>query len=134
MSINKVILIGNVGQDPEIRVTQDGKEIVNFSLATSENWRDKNTGEKKEKTEWHRVVIFSPGLVNIAKQYLKKGSKVYLEGALQTRKWNDKNGVEKYTTEIILQNYNAVMQILDVRNSNENNYNSDIDDNEEIPF
>lgn len=117
MSINKVILVGNVGQDPEIRSTQDGREIANFSIATSDSWKDKNTGEKKEKTEWHRVVIFSPGLVNIVKNYIKKGSKLYVEGALQSRKWTDNNGVEKLTTEIVLQNFNSVLQILDSRGS-----------------
>ncbi len=115
MSINKVILVGNVGGDPEIRSTQDGREIANFSLATSESWKDKNTGEKKDKTEWHRVVIFSQGLVNIVKSYVKKGSKLYLEGALQTRKWTDNQGAEKFTTEIVLQNFNSTLQILDSR-------------------
>jgi single-strand DNA-binding protein len=115
MSINKVILVGNVGQDPEIRSTQDGREIANFSIATSDSWKDKNTGEKKEKTEWHRVVIFSPGLVNIVKSYIKKGSKLYVEGSLQTRKWTDNSGAEKLTTEIVLQNFNSVLQILDSR-------------------
>lgn len=118
MSINKVILVGNVGQDPEIRSMSDGREIANFSLATSESWKDKNSGEKKEKTEWHRVVIFSQGLVNIAKNYVKKGTKLYVEGALQTRKWTDKDGAEKYTTEIVLQNFNSSMQILDSRDRN----------------
>ncbi|MDA9573699.1 single-stranded DNA-binding protein [Rickettsiales bacterium] len=115
MSINKVILVGNVGQDPEIRSTQDGREIANFSLATSESWKDKNSGEKRDKTEWHRVVIFSQGLVGITKNYVKKGSKLYLEGQLQTRKWTDNQGVEKYTTEIVLQNYNSSLQLLDSR-------------------
>ncbi len=115
MSINKVILVGNVGQDPEVRSTQDGREIANFSLATSESWKDKNSGERKEKTEWHRVVIFSPGLVGIVKNYVKKGSKLYIEGSLQTRKWTDGSGVEKFTTEIVLQNFNSVLQILDAR-------------------
>ncbi len=115
MSINKVILVGNVGQDPEIRSTQDGREIANFSLATSESWKDKNSGEKREKTEWHRVVVFSQGLVNIVKSYVKKGSKLYIEGSLQTRKWTDNQGVEKFTTEIALQNFNSVLQILDAR-------------------
>ena len=110
MSINKVILVGNVGQDPEIRSTQDGREIANLSLATSESWKDKNSGEKREKTEWHRVVIFSQGLVGITKNYVKKGTKLYLEGQLQTRKWTDNQGVEKYTTEIVLQNYNSSLQ------------------------
>ena len=113
MSINKVILVGNLGQDPEIRSTQDGREIASFSLATSESWKDKNTGEKKDKTEGHRIVIFSQGLVGISKSYLKKGAKVYLEGSLQTRKWTDAQGVEKYTTEVVLQNYNSTLQILD---------------------
>jgi single-strand DNA-binding protein len=117
MSINKVILVGNLGQDPEIRSTNDGREIANFSIATSDNWKDKNTGEKKEKTEWHRVVVFSQGLVGIVKNYVKKGSKLYIEGSLQTRKWTDNSGAEKYTTEIVLQNYNSTLQILDSRNS-----------------
>ena len=115
MSINKVILVGNVGQDPEVRSTQDGREIANFSLATSESWKDKNSGEKKEKTEWHRVVVFSSGLAGIVKNYVKKGTKLYIEGSLQTRKWTDKDGVEKYTTEIVLQNFNSTLQILDSR-------------------
>jgi len=117
MSINKVILVGNVGQDPEVRSTQDGREIVNFSLATSESWKDKATGEKRDKTEWHRVVVFSQGLVGIVKNYVKKGTKLYLEGSLQTRKWTDNAGVEKFTTEIVLQNFNSTLQILDSRNS-----------------
>jgi single-strand DNA-binding protein len=96
MSINKVILIGNVGTDPEIRNTNDGREIASFSLATSESWKDKNSGEKKEKTEWHRLVVFSQGLVGIVKNYVKKGSKLYIEGQLQTRKWTDKDGADKY--------------------------------------
>lgn len=127
MSINKVILVGNVGQDPEIRSTQDGREIANFSLATSESWKDKNSGERKEKTEWHRVVIFSPGLVGIVKNYVKKGSKLYIEGSLQTRKWTDGSGVEKFTTEIVLQNFNSVLQILDSRergSSSQDSYGS----------
>lgn len=115
MSINKVILVGNVGQDPEIRSTQDGREIANFSLATSESWKDKSTGEKRDKTEWHRVVIFSQGLVSVVKNYVKKGAKLYIEGSLQTRKWTDNSGVEKYTTEIVLQNFNSTLQILDGR-------------------
>ena len=118
MSINKVILVGNVGQDPEIRSTQDGREIANFSLATTESWKDKNTGEKKDKTEWHRVVVFAPGLAGVVKNYVKKGSKVYIEGALQTRKWTDNQGIEKYTTEIVLQNFNSTLQILDSRDRN----------------
>ena len=112
-SVNKVILIGNLGADPEIRRTQDGKPIANLRIATSDTWRDKSTGERKEKTEWHRVVIFSEGLCKIAEQYLRKGSKVYLEGALQTRKWTDNAGVEKYSTEVVLQGFNAVLTMLD---------------------
>ena len=114
-SVNKVILIGNLGADPEIRRTQDGRPIANLRIATSESWRDKATGERKEKTEWHRVVIFSEGLCKIAEQYLKKGSKVYIEGQLQTRKYNDKDGVEKYSTEIVLQNFNSTLTMLDTR-------------------
>ena len=114
-SVNKVILIGNLGADPEIRRTQDGRPIANLRLATSESWRDKATGERKEKTEWHRVVIFSEGLCKIAEQYLKKGSKIYIEGQLQTRKYNDKDGVEKYSTEVVLQNFNSTLTMLDTR-------------------
>ena len=106
-SVNKVILIGNLGADPEIRRTQDGRPIANLRVATSESWRDKTTGERKEKTEWHRVVIFNEGLCQIVEQYLKKGSKVYLEGALQTRKWQDKDGQDKYSTEVVLQGFNS---------------------------
>ena len=126
MSINKVILVGNVGQDPEIRSTQDGREIASFSLATSESWKDKTTGEKKDKTEWHKISIFSQGLVGITKSYIKKGSKIYLEGSLQTRKWTDNQGVERYTTEVILQNYNSTLQILDSRDrqGGQENYNN----------
>ena len=106
-SVNKVILIGNLGADPEVRRMQDGRPVVNLRVATSESWRDKATGERKEKTEWHRVVIFNEGLAKIAEQYLKKGSKIYLEGALQTRKWTDQQGVEKYSTEVVLQGFNS---------------------------
>jgi len=115
MSVNKVILVGNVGQDPEIKNTQDGRELATFSLATSDSWKDKNSGEKKEKTEWHRVVIFSQGLVGVVKNYVKKGTKLYVEGQLQTRKWSDSNGVEKYSTEIVLQNFGGTLQIIDSR-------------------
>jgi single-strand DNA-binding protein len=114
-SVNKVILVGNLGADPEIRRTQDGKAIVNLSVATSENWRDRNSGERREKTEWHRVVIFNEGLAKVAEQFLKKGSKVYLEGQLQTRKWTDQAGVEKYSTEVVLQNFNSNLTLLDGR-------------------
>ncbi len=114
-SINKVILVGNLGNDPEIRRTQDGRPIANLSIATSESWRDKNTGEKREKTEWHRVVIFNEGLCKIAEQYLKKGAKVYLEGQLQTRKWQDQSGQDKYSTEVVLQGFNGNLTMLDGR-------------------
>ena len=114
-SINKVILVGNLGADPEIRQTKDGRPIANLSVATGESWKDKNTGERREKTEWHRVVIFNEGLAKIAEQYLRKGSKVYLEGQLQTRKWQDQNGQDKYTTEVVLQGYNGNLTMLDSR-------------------
>ena len=112
-SVNKVILIGNVGADPEIRRTQDGRPIANLRIATSETWRDKNTGERKEKTEWHRVVVFNEGLCKVIEQYVKKGAKLYIEGALQTRKWTDQAGVEKYSTEIVLQGFNSTLTMLD---------------------
>src|SRR5436189_5167595 len=113
-SVNKVILVGNLGKDPEVRRMQDGRPVGKRSVATSESWRDKATGERKEKTEWHRVVIFNEGLAKIAEQYLKKGSKVYLEGALQTRKWTDQQGVEKYSTEVVLQGFNTALTMLDL--------------------
>lgn len=116
-SVNKVILVGNLGADPEIKRTQDGRPIANLSVATSDTWRDKNTGERKEKTEWHRVVIFSEGLCKIAEQYLKKGAKVYLEGQLQTRKWQDKDGKDRYSTEVVLQNFNSTLTMLDGKSS-----------------
>jgi single-strand DNA-binding protein len=112
-SVNKVILVGNLGADPEIRRTQDGRPIVNLRVATTDTWRDKGTGERKERTEWHRVVIFSEGLAKVAEQYLKKGSRVYLEGQLQTRKWQDQGGQDRYSTEVVLQNFNAQMVLLD---------------------
>ena len=112
-SVNKVILIGNLGRDPEIRSTQDGREIANLAIATSESWKDKSSGERKEKTEWHRVVIFNDGLVGVVKNYVKKGSKVYIEGALQTRKWTNKDGQEQYSTEIVLQGFGGVLTMLD---------------------
>jgi len=112
-SVNKVILVGNLGKDPEVRRMQDGRPVVNMSVATSESWRDKATGERKEKTEWHRVVIFNEGLAKIAEQYLKKGAKVYLEGQLQTRKWTDQQGIEKYSTEVVLQGFNSALTMLD---------------------
>jgi single-strand DNA-binding protein len=114
-SVNKVILVGNLGKDPEVRRMQDGRPVVNLSVATSDTWRDKTTGERKERTEWHRVVIFSEGLAKIAEQYLKKGSKVYLEGQLQTRKWQDQSGQDKYSTEVVLQGFNSALTMLDTR-------------------
>jgi len=112
-SVNKVILIGNLGADPEIRRTQDGRPVANLRVATSETWRDKGTGERRERTEWHRVVIFSEPLCRIVEQYLKKGSKVYLEGQLQTRKWTDQQGQERYSTEVVLQGFNSQLTMLD---------------------
>ncbi len=114
-SVNKVILIGNLGRDPEIRRTQDGRPIANLNVATTDSWRDKVSGERKERTEWHRVVIFNEGLCKVAEQYLKKGAKVYIEGQLQTRKWQDQQGQERYTTEIVLQGFNSVLTMLDGR-------------------
>ncbi len=114
-SVNKVILVGNLGADPEIRRTQDGRPIANLRVATSESWRDRNSGERRERTEWHRVVIFSEGLCKIAEQYLRKGSKIYLEGQLQTRKWQDQSGQDKYSTEVVLQGFNATLTMLDGR-------------------
>ncbi len=124
-SVNKVILVGNLGADPEIKRTQDGRPIANLSVATSETWRDRNTGERKEKTEWHRVVIFSEGLCKIAEQYLKKGSKVYLEGQLQTRKWQDKDGKDRYSTEVVLQNFNSTLTMLDGKSGGGSSFGAD---------
>ena len=114
-SVNKVILIGNLGRDPEIRRTQDGRPIANLRIATSESWRDKTTGERRDKTEWHTVVIFSEGLCRVAEQYLKKGAKVYIEGQLQTRKWQGQDGQDRYSTEVVLQGFNSVLTMLDSR-------------------
>jgi single-strand DNA-binding protein len=114
-SVNKVILVGNLGRDPEIRSTTSGQRIANFSLATSENWRDRATGERKERTEWHRVVVFNERLVDVIEKYVKKGSKLYIEGALQTRKWTDNSGQERYTTEVVLQNFRGELTMLDGR-------------------
>ncbi|MDB3927895.1 single-stranded DNA-binding protein [Paracoccaceae bacterium] len=114
-SVNKVILIGNLGRDPEVRSFQNGGKVCNLRIATSENWKDKNTGERREKTEWHSVAIFQEGLVRIAEQYLRKGSKVYLEGQLQTRKWQDQSGQDKYSTEVVLQGYGGTLTMLDGR-------------------
>src|SRR5215469_6959482 len=106
-SVNKVILVGNLGKDPEVRRMQSGEPVVNLSIATSESWRDKASGERKEKTEWHRVVIFNENLAKVAEQYLRKGAKVYIEGQIQTRKWTDQSGAEKYSTEVVLQGFNS---------------------------
>ncbi|AMM84608.1 single-stranded DNA-binding protein [Martelella sp. AD-3] len=114
-SVNKVILVGNLGADPEIRRTQDGRPIANLRVATSETWRDRNSGERKERTEWHRVVIFNEGLCKVAEQYLRKGSKIYIEGQLQTRKWTDQGGQERYSTEVVLQGFNSTLTMLDGR-------------------
>ena len=115
-SVNKVILVGNLGKDPEVRRLTSGDPVVNLSIATSESWRDKASGEKKEKTEWHRVVIFNKNLAEVAEKYLRKGAKVYVEGQLQTRKWTDKDGAEKYSTEVVLQNFRGELTMLDGRN------------------
>ena len=112
-SINKVILVGNLGKDPEVRSAQDGSKIVNFSMATSESWKDKATGERKDKVEWHRVVVFNPNLAEVCEKYLHKGSKVYVEGQLQTRKWQDQNGAERYTTEVVLTRFKGEVTMLD---------------------
>lgn len=111
-SVNKVILVGNLGKDPEVRTSQDGNKIVNFSIATSESWKDRASGERREKTEWHRVVVFNPNLADIAERYLKKGSSVYVEGALQTRKWTDQSGMEKYTTEVVIGRFKGELTLL----------------------
>ena len=144
MSVNKVIIVGNLGRDPEVRALNSGDKVCNLSVATSESWRDKATGEKKEKSEWHRVVIFNDNLSTVAEKYLRKGSKVYIEGQLQTRKWTDQNGQEKYSTEIVLQKFRGELQILDSKGDSQGQapaqYGSsqpaqaaaDIDD--EIPF
>ncbi|MBO89105.1 MAG: single-stranded DNA-binding protein [Rickettsiales bacterium] len=114
-SVNKVILIGNIGQDPEVRSMQNGGKVCSFSLATSERWKDRNSGEQKERTEWHRIAIFAGGLVDIAERFLRKGSKVYLEGELQTRKWQDQSGQDRYTTEVVLSQYRGQLVMLDSR-------------------
>jgi single-strand DNA-binding protein len=118
-SVNKVILVGNLGKDPEVRRMTSGDPVVNLSVATSESWRDKASGERKEKTDWHRVVIFNKNLAEVAEKYLRKGSKVYVEGQLQTRKWTDKDGAEKYSTEVVLQNFRGELTMLDGRNGGE---------------
>jgi len=150
-SVNKVILLGNVGKDPEIRATQSGSKLASFSIATSKRWKDKQTQEYKDKTEWHKIVIFGEGLTSIVEKYVKKGSKIYIEGELQTRKWEDQDGKDRYTTEIVLQGYNSTLTLLDskgtdssisdkneqensnkIANSTPEEQKSDLDD--EIPF
>ena len=146
--VNKAIILGRLGKDPESRTTQDGRIIVNLSIATSEKWRDKNSGEWKEKTEWHRVVVFNEGLAKIAQQYLKKGSQVYVEGQIQTRKWTDQQGVERYSTEIVLGPYRSALNLVDGAKRNDDyggdtgggssprsgSTRSDLDDDSDIPF
>lgn len=135
-SINKVILVGNLGADPEIRRTADGKPIANLRIATSESWKDKSTGEKRERTEWHRVVCFSEGLCRVIEQYTRKGSKLYVEGQLQTRKWTDKDGVERYSTEIVMQGFNSQLVLLSGKQDGDEVYHNDSKQPEdaEIPF
>jgi single-strand DNA-binding protein len=116
-SVNKVILVGNVGKDPEVRQFQNGGQVCSFSLATSENWKDKNTGERREKTEWHRISVFSEGLIRVVQSYVKKGSKLYIEGQLETRKWQDQNGQDRYSTEVVLRGFGATLTMLDGRSS-----------------
>ncbi len=118
-SVNKVILVGNLGRDPEIRSLQDGNKVANLSLATSDTWRDKNTGERRERTEWHRVVIFDEKLCEVAEKYLRKGSKIYVEGQIQTRKWQDQSGQDKYTTEVVLNRFRGTLTMLDSRRDSE---------------
>ena len=142
--VNKVILVGNLGRDPEVRRTSSGDPVVNFTLATSETWRDKASGERKERTEWHRIVIFNENIAKVAEQYLHKGSKVYIEGQLATRKWTDKDGNEKYTTEIVLNRFRGELQMLDSRGDSSGRANTGTDEpgrsferaemDDEIPF
>lgn len=132
-SLNKVILIGNLGADPEVRRMGSGDPVVNLRLATSETWRDKQTGERKEKTEWHRVVIFNDQIAKVAEQYLKKGMKVYVEGQLQTRKWTDNNGQEKYSTEVVLQKFRGELQMLDGRSEGRSSGGGDFDSYDQSP-
>lgn len=131
-SVNKVILVGNVGKDPDVRSTQDGKKIVSFSLATSERWKDRNSGEQRERTEWHRIVIFNEHLARVAEDYVRKGTSIFIEGQLQTRKWTDPQGVEKYTTEVVLQNYRGELALLGARpgGSQASNAPPDMDDHQ----
>lgn len=128
-SINKVILVGNLGKDPEVRNAQDGSKIVTFSIATSESWKDKNSGERKDRTEWHRIVMFNERLGEVAEKYLRKGSKVYIEGALQTRKWTDNNNIEKYTTEVVISRFKGELTLLDSKGST----GADMDSSAQLP-
>ena len=129
-SVNKVILLGNLGIDPDIRTMQSGKKVATMSIATSDSWKDKDTGEKKEKTEWHRIVVFNEGLIGVVENYIKKGTKLYIEGALQTRKWTDDAGTEKYTTEIVIQGYGGRIDIVSAKGNNQEHLESqDIADN-----
>ena len=135
-TINKVILIGNLGKDPEIRVTQNGKEMASFSIATSESWTDKISGLRSEKTEWHNIVVFSEGLVKIIKDFARKGNKVYIEGSLRTRKWTDQSGNEKYTTEVVLYNFNSTFALLDSRQNHDHklqNHDHKLNNNDHTP-
>ena len=133
-SLNKVLLIGRLGADPEVKQMVNGKSVARLSIATSNTWKDKNTGEKKEKTEWHRVVIFNEGLVNVVQQYVKKGAQVYIEGQLTTRKWNDeKSGVDKYSTEIVLQGFNSSFKILSSKNNQMENVQNDTSTKSSLP-
>jgi len=132
-SVNKVILLGNLGQDPDIRTMQNGKKVCTFSIATSNSWKDKETGEKKEKTEWHRVVVFNEGLVGVVENYIKKGTKLYIEGSLQTRKWTDDSGTEKYTTEVVIQGYGGRIDIVSAKGNNqEQSENQDVLENNDV--
>lgn len=141
-SVNKAIIVGNCGKDPEIRAMQDGREVANLTIATSERWKDKQTGEQRERTEWHRVTVWNEGLVGVVKNYIKKGSKVYIEGQLQTRKWQDKDGRDNYTTEIVLQGFNGTLVMLDTRQAEpyehgqqkQNGFEPQPDLDDEIPF
>jgi single-strand DNA-binding protein len=139
MTVNKVILLGNVAQDPQIRTTQNGKKMATFSLATSDKWKDKQSGERQNKIEWHKVVVYNESLANIVEKYIFKGSRLYIEGSLQTRKWTDNNGVDKYITEIILQGYGCTLQIIDSKNNQSDNVESQVGNKpsgieDEIPF
>jgi single-strand DNA-binding protein len=136
-SVNKVILVGNVGADPEIRRTQDGRPIANLRIATSESWRDRNSGERREKTEWHTVVVLSEAIAKTVEQYVKKGAKLYVEGALQTRKWQDQSGNDRYSTEIVLNGFGSTLTMLDAQRSNDgdrDSYGNQHFESEEIPF